>query len=61
VGRFLFPVRRNFYASRSDSCNRIENGVDARFRTFVKNLDPDDKAIQACFQSLVQVCHPAGF
>lgn len=42
----------------SDSCRDplVESSnVDLRFRTFVKNLDINDKAIQACFRSLIQV------
>ncbi|KAI9632111.1 uncharacterized protein MKK02DRAFT_30657 [Dioszegia hungarica] len=33
------------------------SNLDLRFRTFVRTLDPRDKAIQACFRTLVQQSH----
>lgn len=33
----------------------LDKPEDPRFRTFVQQLDPENKQIQACFRSLVQV------
>jgi hypothetical protein len=51
----------------SDECNEVlpdDQVTDTRFRSFVRNLNPNDGATRACFQSLVQVrgtsCHPRG-
>jgi len=45
----------SFYSDSFHHTSLAADQPDTRFTTFIRNLDPNDRGVQACFHSLIQV------